>query len=240
MSNFTDFDRLARIEGVAFSYVRDAAELRDLDVVILPGSKNTVRDLEDLRARGIAEAIVAHHDAGKPIVGICGGLQMLGHTIDDPHGVEAGPRHAPGLALLDVTTSLSAVKITRQVTGSFADQAHFGETAVRGYEIHVGDTKRGDVEPLFILTRTGSSETVEDGAIRADGRVFGTYVHGLFDEPRCALAIINHLRTFTGHAPLDASAIAPRTDPYERLAAHFRAHVDVNALYDLLGMRVPA
>ena len=225
---------------MAFSYVREAAEIRDLDVVILPGSKNTVRDLDDLRARGIAEAVMAHERAGKPVVGICGGFQMLGRTIDDPHGVEGGARHTPGLALIDVTTSMSAVKTTRQVRGSFADRARFGEAAVAGYEIHVGETTRGEVDPLFILTRTGSGEVVEDGAIRGDGRVLGTYVHGLFDEPAGALAIINHLRGLVGLSPLDADAAAPRPDPYERLAAHFRTHLDVSALYDALGLRIPA
>ncbi len=240
MSNFTDFDALARIDGVAFSYVRDAAETRDLDVVILPGSKNTARDLNDLRARGIADAVIAHARAGKPVVGICGGFQMLGRTIDDPLGVEGGPRQTEGLALLDVATRMSSVKTTRQVTGTFADRSRFGEAAVGGYEIHVGETKREASDPLFILTRTGSGEVVEDGAIRADGRVFGTYVHGLFDQPSCARAMVNHLRALTGLAPLGAEAVAPRGDPYDRLAAHFRAHIDVSALYRAAGVEIPA
>ena len=239
LSNFTDFDPLTRIGGVSLAYIKSAAEIRDLDVVILPGSKSTVRDLEDLRARGVAEAVLAHARAGKPVVGICGGMQMLGRTIDDPHRVESTGT-TEGLGLLDLATTMSAVKTTRQVRGSFANPVRFGGANVCGYEIHVGDTRRGDVEPLFVLTRTGSGEVVEDGALRGDGRVLGTYVHGLFDEPSCALALLNHLRALTGHPPLDAGAIAPRADPYARLAAHFREHIDIDALYESLGMRQPA
>jgi adenosylcobyric acid synthase len=233
LSNFTDFDPLTRIDGVSLSYVSNAAEIAGLDVVILPGSKSTVRDLEDLRVRGVAAAVLAHARASKPVIGICGGLQMLGRTIEDPYGVEtAGTME--GLGLLDIETS------TRQVRGSFANPGRLGDANVRGYEIHVGETSRGNVDPLFILTRTGSGEVVEDGAIRDDGRILGTYVHGLFDEPACALAVLNHLRARTGHPPLDAGAVAPRPEPYTRLAAHFREHLDIDALYEAVGARLPA
>jgi adenosylcobyric acid synthase len=237
MSNFTDFDALARIDGVAFSWVREAAAIRDLDVVILPGSKNTVRDLEDLRRRGIADALAAHELAGKSILGVCGGFQMLGRTVDDPEGAEGGARYVRGLGFLDVTTSMRALKTTRQTRGHFADQRRFGHNAVTGYEIHIGETDRGEVDPLFVLMRVGTSEVVQDGAIRADGRVLGTYLHGLFDEPGCALALVNHLRSVAGLEPLAADAIGPRHDPYDRLAAHFREHVDIAALYAGLGAR---
>lgn len=239
LSNFTDFDPLTRIDGVSLSYVRDAAEIAALDVVILPGSKSTVRDLEDLRARGVAAAVMAHARAGKPVLGICGGLQMLGRTIDDPHGVEAAGT-TEGLGLLDIHTSMRPVKTTRQVRGSFANLARFGDANVRGYEIHVGETTRGNVDPLFVLTRTGTGDVVEDGAIAGDGRILGTYVHGLFDEPACALALLNHLRAHTGHPPLDAGAVAPRLDPYARLAAHFREHLDMDVLYVAVDVRLPA
>lgn len=240
LANFTDFDALTRIDGVAFSYISDPAAISDYDVVILPGSKNTVRDLAHLRRCGLGDAVVAHAAAGKPLLGICGGFQMLGRTIDDPHAVESGFRFARGLALLDVTTSIAPVKTTRQVAGRFADRTRFGDAEVTGYEIHAGETVRGDVDPLFVLTRGGSGETLEDGAVSAGGRILGTYVHGLFDEPACALAVINHFRAFSGLPPLDAKAIAERGDPYARLAAHFRAHTDIGALYDLIGRKVPA
>jgi len=167
-------------------------------------------------------------------------MQMLGVAIDDPHDVEGGGRDIPGLGLLDLRTSMSPVKTARQVTGSFADRARFGDAAMKGYEIHVGETSRGDADPLFVLTRTGTCEVVEDGAVRRDGRVLGTYVHGVFDEPACALAILNHLRALRGFAPLGPEAIEQRGDPYARLAAHFRAHLDMDSIYESLGMKVPA
>jgi adenosylcobyric acid synthase len=139
----------------------------------------------------------------------------------------------PGLGLLDVTTAMAPVKTTRQITGRFVG---FSEAPVAGYEIHVGVTTRGDHAPLLRITRCGSGETVDDGAISSDGRILGTYVHGLFDEPVAARALIDHLCAVCGRPPLDADAIAPREDPYARLAAHVRAHVDVPAIRAALGL----
>ncbi|HEY6036711.1 MAG TPA: cobyric acid synthase [Kofleriaceae bacterium] len=230
LSNFTDFDALASIRGVRFEYVRDVNQIGALDVVVIPGSKSTVRDLAYLRAAGIADAIRAHARERKPVIGICGGFQMLGRTIDDPAAVEANARDVPGLGLLDVTTSMLPTKLTQQVAGRFADGERFGAADVAGYEIHVGVTRRGEVDPLLRITRTASGEAVEDGAITRDGRILGTYVHGLFDQPAAALALLNHLCRLCGRAPLPADAIAERPDPYARLAAHVRQHLDVTAL----------
>jgi adenosylcobyric acid synthase len=231
LSNFSDFDALARIRGVRFEYVRNPAQLRGLDVVIIPGSKSTVRDLAYLRETGLATAIVAHAREQRPVIGICGGFQMLGRSIDDPHGVETSARDVPGLGLLDVTTVMAPAKTTRQITGRFAHATRFGAATVAGYEIHVGVTRRDDVDPLLVITRTGTDETIEDGAISRDGCVIGTYVHGLFDRPPAALALLDHLCTVCGRPSLGADAIVPREDPYARLAAHVRAHVDIPALH---------
>ena len=217
LANFTDFDPLFRIDGVAPFYARDVADLERADAIIIPGSKNTARDLRSLRERGIAAFLTTTR---KPIAGICGGFQMLGRTIDDPHGVESDERCVEGLGLLDVATTMAPVKTTRQVT------ARLGDATIRGYEIHVGETHRGDVAPLLHLDGIGP-----DGAISADGRIFGTYVHGLFDDPCGALAIVNHLRALLSMPPLDRSAIVERGDPYDRLADHFRAHLDIEALF---------
>jgi len=233
LSNFSDFDALARVRGVRFEYVRDAKQIRELDVVIIPGSKSTVRDLAYLRANGIADAICAHARERKPVIGICGGFQMLGRTIDDPEAVEATARHVRGLELLDVTTSMHPAKLTQQVVGRFAD-GRFGDVEVGGYEIHVGVTRRGNVDPLLRITRTASNETLEDGAITHDGRILGTYVHGLFDQPAAERALLNHLCGLCGRTPLAADAIEARPDPYARLAAHVRQHLDVAALREAL------
>jgi adenosylcobyric acid synthase len=231
LSNFSDFDALSRIRGVRFEYVRTPAQLRGLDVVIIPGSKSTVRDLAYLRETGLAGGIVAHARELRPVIGICGGFQMLGRTIDDPHGVETDARHVPGLGLLDVTTVMAPAKTTRQIVGRFADAARFGDATVAGYEIHVGVTRRDDVDPLLAITRTGTDDTVEDGAISRDGRVIGTYVHGIFDTPSAARALLDHLCTVCDRPSLGADTIVPREDPYARLAAHVRAHVDIPALH---------
>jgi adenosylcobyric acid synthase len=235
LSNFTDFDALARIRGVRFEYIRTASQLADLDVVIIPGSKSTVHDLAYLRETGLAAAIVAHARAHKPVLGLCGGFQMLGRSIDDPGGVETPARDVPGLGLLDVTTVMQPAKTTQQVTGRFTDAARFGDAAVTGYEIHVGATRRGDVAPLLAITRSASGETVEDGAITSDGRILGTYVHGIFDAPAAAAALLDHLCALCGRPPLGRHAFEPRADPYARLAAHVRAHVDIAALHAAIG-----
>ncbi|HEY5949810.1 MAG TPA: cobyric acid synthase [Kofleriaceae bacterium] len=234
LSNFTDFDVLASIPGVRFEYIRDARQLLGLDVVIIPGSKSTVRDLKYLRDTGIAAGIVAHAREHRPVIGICGGFQMLGRSIDDPAAVESNERDVPGLNLLDVTTSMLRTKTTQQITGRFADADRFGAAEVVGYEIHVGVTRRGDVDPLLRLTRIGSRETIEDGAISRDGRILGTYVHGIFDEPAAAIALLDYLCGICGRTPLPTDAITTRADPYARLAAHVRQHIDVRALHEAL------
>jgi adenosylcobyric acid synthase len=237
LSNFTDFDALARIRGVRFEYVRNPAQLRGLDVVIIPGSKSTVRDLAYLRETGLAAGIVAHAHERKPVIGICGGFQMLGRSIDDPAGVETTARDVPGLGLLDVTTTMAPTKTTEQIAGRFVDTKRFGATRVAGYEIHVGNTHRGDVEPLLVITRAGTDDTVEDGAISRDGCVIGTYVHGIFDDAAAALALLEHLCAVCGRPPPGPRAIEPREDPYARLAAHVRAHIDVAALHEAIGAK---
>ncbi len=221
LANFTDFDPLFRIAGIAPFYARSASELKDADAIILPGSKNSVRDLRSLRERGIDLLLKT---TPTPILGICGGFQMLGRAIEDPHGTESEEHSVEGLGLLDVVTTMAPVKTTRQVV------ARFGDVAIRGYEIHVGETRRGDVAPMLQLDGIGA-----DGAISSDGRILGTYVHGLFDDPAGALAIVNHFRALLAMPPLDRSAIAASVDAYDRLAAHVRAHVDIDALHAAAG-----
>lgn len=237
LSNFTDFDALSRLDGVVLRYLRDPRSMADIDLVILPGSKNTVRDLAFLRAKGHADAIASHARSGKPVLGICGGFQMLGRTIDDPTGVESALRHVEGLGLLDVTTTMLPVKTTRQVRARFHDRERFGDAELVGYEIHVGETARGDIEPLLVLERSGEDGVHPDGAMSRDGRILGTYVHGLFDEERGAAALVSHVARLLGMPPVAALRSAPRVDPYDRLARHFREHIDLAAIYEALGMR---
>ncbi len=227
LANFTDFDPLFRIDGIAPFYARTVHDLEDADLVILPGSKNTARDLSYLRERGIASFLTATR---KPILGICAGFQMLGRFIEDPFAVESDEPRVEALGLLDVVTVMARTKTTRQVV------ARLGSVTFRGYEIHAGETHRGQgVDPLLHLDGIG-----HDGAISPDGRIAGTYVHGLFDDPAGALAILNHFRALLAMPQLDASAIEARADPYDRLAEHFRSHVNVDVLRDALLSAQPA
>src|SRR5262249_22050517 len=157
---------------------------RPADVLILPGSKNTIPDLMWLRENGWEEVIVAHVAASKPLVGICGGFQMLGREIRDPHRTESAIEAVPGLNLLNITTVLDREKLTRQATATLlAATCLAGGQAgplFVGYEIHLGETLLGDgTQPLFQLCRLGDSESRIDGAINADGTILGTYLHGL-------------------------------------------------------------
>jgi adenosylcobyric acid synthase len=237
LANFTDFDALARMDGVSFRYLREPRGIAHVDLVILPGSKNTVRDLAYLRTSGHAEAIQAHARAGKPILGICGGFQMLGREINDPHGVESGERRVEGLGLLDVVTTMASVKTTRQATARFLDDARFSEGArITGYEIHVGETERGRIEPLLLVERADDPVAIEDGAVTDDGCTLGTYLHGLFDEASGRLALVNHFRSVVGLTPLALQNASP-IDPYERLAQHFRSHLDMAVIRRAIALR---
>ena len=221
ISNFTDFDALSLEEGVRVVYVRNPEELEGADVIVLPGTKNTVHDLLWLRESGLAEAIVGM--AGRvPILGICGGYQMLGRKIYDVHGLEGdGPQEVDGLGLLDAVTHFDSYdKRTVQVKGRLKEG---GE--VRGYEIHMGRTERAE-EPLFMLEPDGRGE----GSWRAGTKVMGTYLHGVFDLP----AFRRHLLCMveeggpSHHTSMDHDAAIGAS--LDRLAAMLVEHMDLDAL----------
>ena len=183
ISNFTDFDPLEREPGVSVTYIEAANQIADRDVLIIPGSKNTIDDLAYLKGRGFEKEIVGFKKQGKTIVGICGGFQMLGKTIEDPHAVESSRRSIPGLGLLDVDTQFSKKKATSQVEAEVLQGANGPQERIRGYEIHMGRTTRSAEKKLFkIVKRSGKPYAGYDGAVSPDGRVWGTYIHGIFDN----------------------------------------------------------
>jgi adenosylcobyric acid synthase len=242
ISNFSDFTALDRLPGVEVFYSQTPRDLPPADVVILPGSKNTISDLEWLRAVGWTEAIIEHAKSGKPIIGICGGFQMLGREVRDPFHLESERDSAPGLNLLDVTTSLRDEKVTRQANARLISTEVIStmgdEPIFEGYEIHMGETILGaGAQPFLSLTRLGDAEPIADGAISKDGRVMGTYLHGLFDSSEGASIIVSHLRRVCGkpHNSDMTNATIDRDRHYEELAAHFRRHLDVEAIYRLVG-----
>jgi adenosylcobyric acid synthase len=180
ISNFTDFDALGMEEGVHVRYVDSPVEIATADVIVLPGTKNTVEDLKWMREKGLDKAVQAA--AGKvPILGVCGGYQMLGLEIDDSQAIEGGEAQViQGLGLLPVVTSFERYeKRTMQVTGHILGGSEADR--VRGYEIHMGRSERLGGQALFRI-KDGEGEHL-DGTVSEDGMVMGTYLHGVFDLP---------------------------------------------------------
>jgi len=239
MSNFSDFDALAAEPSAALAFVERPKDLSAADLVILPGSKQTLRDLEWLHQRGLAPALFGHAERGGCIAGICAGFQMLGAKIDDPQGTEnhGAPCARQGLGLLRMWTVLQPEKITRLATGRILRAEIFGqearECAFHGYEIHVGETVYTDeTKPFAEIRRAGSSAVVADGAVSADRRVFGTYIHGIFDDDNFRHAFLDAARAACGLAPHAARAYfaAERQSRLDRLAAHVRRALDLEMI----------
>jgi adenosylcobyric acid synthase len=242
ISNYTDFDPLEREGDVALSYIERADEVSGLDLLILPGTKSTLADLAWLKKTGLAEAIQAFHANGGRIIGICGGFQMLGSAIEDPEGVESGQTEGAGLGLLDVETILKPGKQTHQVEARFQQAAAVagfgGFDSVQGYEIHAGETSCGlTTRPLLRLVgRSGDPVSLDDGAVSADGRCWGTYLHGFFDDDRIRHAVLAPVRARRGSDQLAASIQRQLDDELDRLSDHLQAHLDLEKLWRLTGL----
>lgn len=236
ISNFTDLDGLAAEPSVVVRFVRRPAEAAGADVFVLPGSKQTLDDLHWLRRSGLAAAVVTHAGRGRPVIGLCGGLQMLGRGVADPSGQEGGGRRK-GLGLLDVRTVLARDKVTVRADGVLEDGRLFGSrlpaAGVRGYEIHLGATRYdAGARPLLRLRREGQGEWIPDGARNAAGNVIGTYLHGFFDVDAFRHGLVRALRKSAGlAAPARLrSFTAERDARIDRWAAHVRAALDVETI----------
>lgn len=288
ISNYTDFLALERRAGVQVRYVTDPRQLRGADAIILPGSKNTRDDLSFLHTRGFSARIQRLHAQGVPVLGICGGYQMLGREVLDPDGVEGEPGRTEGLGLLPVTTTLAKEKELAQVSGTTTATCGFAEagTVFRGYEIHAGQTRLlptflrrggdavalpkggktgeddlaeqvgrgrlappdcrgpreclccGNVAPLRILDRRGDACAEDAGvALDGDGRyVFGSYVHGLFDEDGMTRQFVRWLCRRKGIDPeqLDREATPDPDQAFERVADMLETHVDMKRLEEAM------
>ena len=243
LSNFTDFTALENQPDVVVYYTRRPEEGRAADVLILPGSKNTITDLLWLRRNGWEPVIESHAAAGKPLVGICGGFQMLGREIRDPYRTESEVEFMPGLNLLDFTTVLEREKVTRQATARLVKTNHFGcdnaDPLFIGYEIHLGETTLGDrAQPLLRLQRSGEDSSRHDGAISDDGRILGTYLHGLFDSAEALALLVGHWRKICGKKQWAAVLIDPlaeRERRYDALAENFRRYLKLDVIYRAVG-----
>jgi adenosylcobyric acid synthase len=240
LSNFTDFNALAAEEDVAVRYVADPSELAGADVVMIPGSKNTIADLQYLFAKRFGEALRLHVDSKKELVGICGGYQMLGRRIADPYRVEQGG-DVSGLGYLDTETELQPHKCTMQLAARPVGWSLPETATVRGYRIHMGKTFRKNEHPCFQICRSEQSvpENGEmEGAITPDGLVWGTSIHGLFDQPGFRRWWLNRSRSKKGLPPLDAQvsqAVSTRLSAeLDRWADHVEAHLDLTPLFAAL------
>lgn len=229
ISNFDDFDPLAAEPGVRVRFVERAGDLGQPAAVILPGSKMTLADLAWLRQCGLAERVTALAGTGTPVVGICGGYQMLGRSLFDLDGAEAeAGTEAAGLNLLPVETVFAGDKRTVQVQATL--QAESGPftalqgTPIGGYEIHMGRSHYLDPTPASLCHIGPPGHGHADGALAAEGRIWGTYLHGLFDNDALRQAWLGSLGWPGSSQPFD------RQLAYNRLAAHVRAHVDMAAL----------
>lgn len=247
MSNFTDFNQLAAESDVALRYVASPNELHGADVIIVPGSKTTIEDLNYLQNAKFDEAIKEHGKRGGEVIGICGGFQILGNKIDDPQHVESGGC-SKGLGLLEVETELLTSKKTVQVRARTCFEAWDQQPLVEGYEIHMGLTSRGKrALPCFrILTNetqstSGQAPERDDGAMSADGLVWGTYIHGVFDQPGFRREWLNQVRVRKNISPLGVhlseSVSARLTHALDRWADHMEKHIDVKTIISTLGLK---
>lgn len=226
ISNFTDFDTLERDSRINLFYTSDPADIGASDVVIIPGSKSTLSDLYQLRRSGMASAIIEAASAGKTVIGICGGYQIMGREVSDPDGVEGSIRKLPGLGLLPVSTIISGKKVTRRVTFDFLGKAR----GCHGYEIHVGRTTL-DPEATPLNTLTDGSP---DGCM-VSGHCFGSYIHGLLDNPAVIDHIVGRLSAQNDTCG-NADIAAFREEQYDCLADHLRRHIDIPHLYRIMSI----
>jgi adenosylcobyric acid synthase len=221
IANFDDLDPLEAEPGIEVVRVQPSAALPgDADLVILPGSKATFAGLAALREAGFDIDIAAHRRRGGMILGLCGGFQMLGRTISDPGGIEGPPGVVEGLGLLDVETTISGEKRLEAITGQTSDGV-----PVAGYEMHMGVTEGPDCARPFARLTGG----LWDGAVSADGRVIGTYIHGLFADDQQRAAWLKRLGNATAGVAYDDLV----EQILDALAAHLAAHIDLDFLLTL-------
>jgi adenosylcobyric acid synthase len=232
IANFTDFDALAMEPSVSLEFLDDPALASLSDVLILPGSKQTLDDLMWIRERGFAQCLATYSGL---LIGICGGFQMLGLSIEDPSGVESDgfPRAMPGLGQLSIRTIMRDRKKVRRVTG----QARLWDApSFTGYEIHMGETLyENGAQPFAEILRGGEQQQTLDGAIASSGRVWGTYIHGLFDDDAFRHRFLDFARQTSGLTPAfrHACVTAERQTRIDRWAGHLRQSLDMNLVHEL-------
>ena len=234
ISNFTDFNVFERMDGVSLRYVGSAGELGTPDLIFLPGTKNTMDDLTWLRESGMETAVLRCAEQKVPVVGICGGYQMLGELLEDPDGVEHGGSMR-GMGLLHTKTVFSRAKTRTQIQGRVNTVSICGEFAgreVQGYEIHMGRTeKTGDCQETIYL-----EDGRLDGLSNQEGTVFGTYLHGIFDYGDLAAMTVSRLMRRKGIDPKNwhFDPEEHKRREYDKLADLVRNSLDMKRIYEIL------
>lgn len=233
ISNFTDFHSLEIQPDVSVRYVMPGDAIGNPDLLILPGSKNTIEDMQVLQDSGIVDEIRKCADEGIRIFGICGGFQLLGKKISDPNHVESELDEIEGLGLLDVETQMQGTKRTTQV------QAEHEGQLLEGYEIHMGETEISDqVSPFSrIVLQNGQETSRYDGAVSLDKRIQGTYLHGVFDNSQWTRDYLNQIRLEKGLEPITDQTIDLKEFKdlqYDKLAAVIRDAVDMKKIYQIM------
>lgn len=235
ISNFTDFNPLIRESVVNFHYLTKPRCLDGYDLLILPGSKNVRSDLQWLIDAGWYDEIMNYRNTGKPLLGICGGYQMLGLIIDDPDGIEGQPGQTKGLGLLEVETKLHPEKITAQTSGYWIG---FESINIIGYEIHMGQTKPvGRGKPVMMLrSRNEFDVNITDGWQTDNEKIQGVYLHGLFDEPVFRKVYLSLLKSeISDLADKQSNTFLPefREKQYNLLAKHFQKYTDIEQIIEI-------
>ena len=240
ISNFTDFNTFEYIPGVSLRYVKSVRELKDPDMIILPGTKNTMEDLKWLRESGLETQILKQAAKGKVIFGICGGYQMLGMALSDPFNVESGGTMA-GMGLLPTKTVFEKEKVRTRVSGNFNEVsgvlAELSYVEFEGYEIHMGQTTYDfNEEELTTIDNVNGEDIIKNDGLYKDN-VYGSYIHGIFDKEEVSKAIVESLCI---HKGIDYSSISTvdiekyKEEQYDKLAEGIRNSLDMKAIYELL------
>lgn len=225
LSNFTDFNALERDPRVHLYYTNNTDEIEKADIILIPGSKNTISDLYELRRNGVAQSIIKAHKSGASIVGICGGFQMMGQEVRDPQHIEGDIDCIPGLGILPVTTEISNEKVTRQVSFSFLNS----EKKCEGYEIHMGTTSIiEDAKESYLNQIDGGNQ---DGYF-LDEKCFGTYIHGILDNSVVIDYLIAPYADKLTQSSFDYKAF--KEEQYNKLAEHVRSHVNMDLVYKIM------
>lgn len=242
ISNYDDFMPLEHQDGMQVRFVDRVENLAGADLVIIPGTKSTVSDLKWMQREGFANEILARANRGEPVLGICGGCQMLGDAIEDPHAIESPDPLVRGLGLLPLRTIFQNEKVTARVVAlprSSWFQNDAATTEITGYEIHMGIIERTDASrPAFtLISRNGANLKHPDGAVSENGNVVGTMLHGIFENASVREALLNELRMRKRiPAPVQSTVVTDRDAEYDRLARAVRASIDLEAIRRIIGI----